>query len=90
MAMNGDALGMEIFSEINRLSDDAKGNTQEVWKAIGRAIVRYLQNNMEVQLADVLMSALANARVSPNDGGATLKTDLSTYIGQNPNRSKVR
>ncbi len=90
MAMSGNGLRDEILTRIRGLSDEDKGNMEKVWEAIAHAIVDYLKNNMEVQLSDILLDAISSATVTPQDGGATLKTSLKTFLQNNPNRSKVR
>ncbi len=88
--LNGDALGLKMLQYVDALSEEEKRDREKVFKAMGRAIVDYLKQNLEVQLADVLVQALSSAAVAPNDGGATLKTNLASLIGGNPNAKKVR
>jgi len=88
--LNGDALGLKMLQYVDALSEEEKRDREEVFKAMGRAVVDYLRQNLEVQLADVLVQALNSAAVAPNDGGATLKTNLASLIGGNPNAKKVR
>jgi hypothetical protein len=41
--MDGNVLGQRIQDEIDSLPDQSKANREEIFKAIGRAVVKYLQ-----------------------------------------------
>lgn len=60
--MNGEELGLRIMSAIDALPEEDKGKREAVFRAIGKAIVEYIQQNATV---------LAGIPVQVNTGTGT-------------------
>ena len=53
MAMNGNALGTAIKTELDGLSSGDRENMEKCFQAIGRAIVAHIQGSAAVSTANV-------------------------------------
>ena len=71
MALNGDALGLAIKSAVDALTVEQAADREELFKAMGNAIVTYITTNAQVVVASVSGVTAGVAASGPGTGTIT-------------------